>query len=645
HEFFEVLATSFEKQSSAAGGYRGKMTNVLKIFRKARLPVMMLDVHVEGLVDRLFKQFLTSADSFVVSVKLLSSTEFSDLFSSNTSATLLEMERIMTMIIDESKELALDLEALIIATLDKIDSPLCWQLGEKVLLNCAAKLQPRFPNMEAKETIPSTSRTSNTRNNTTHKIKVECIEESVDTVQTLRHYEIATTDRVNLPGHHAEEGKKKVSSDDPPMPSKCVTEVKGKRKRNNKQVLPFASGNYSSMAVSSGSGPAREAKETIPSTSETSNLRNDTTHKIKVECPEENKDTVQTPRNHEHATTDGVNHLGLHTEDVKKKVSSDDPPMPSKSVIEVTGKRKRNNEQFIKYLMFKNDLVLPCLPKSAYSWTREDGKKKVSSDDPAMPSKSVTEMKGKRKRNNKHVLPFASGNYSSMAVARGLVLPCLPKSAYSWTREDGKKKVSSDDPAMPSKSVTEVTGNNKQGVPRKVFYSMTHVQGYKVKKIHAPILEAIFKKHGDIATDCVVKTASVRESILEVVCEVVKRIQTNDVATIVSDMKEIEMQVLDAEATNMKVAWLRAHLEAIHKRNAAQKKSTSIVKMKANTSLVKRAAKLDLEERRIELLTAQERFNKAEKCVKVLDLVEMKLNDNFVESEAEEDLGPEQPIL
>ncbi|GJZ30067.1 phospholipase-like protein [Tanacetum coccineum] len=126
-EFFEVLVTSFEKQSSAAGGYRGKMTNVLKIFRKARLPVMMLDVHVEGLVDRLFKQFLTSAES-------------------NTSATLLKMEKIMTMIIDESKELSLDLEALIIATLDKIDSPVCWQLGEKVLLNCPANLQTRLPN-------------------------------------------------------------------------------------------------------------------------------------------------------------------------------------------------------------------------------------------------------------------------------------------------------------------------------------------------------------------------------------------------------------------------------------------------------------------------------------------------------------------
>ncbi|GJU88374.1 phospholipase-like protein [Tanacetum coccineum] len=86
--------------------------------------------------------------------------------------------------------------------------------------------------------------------------------------------------------------------------------------------------------------------------------------------------------------------------------------------------------------------------------------------------------------------------------------------------------------------------------------NMTHVQGYKVKKINAPIYETIFKRHGDIASHCVVKTAFVREFILEVVCEVVKRTETNDVATIVSDMEEIEMQVLDAEAANMKVAWL-----------------------------------------------------------------------------------------
>ncbi|KAD6118768.1 hypothetical protein E3N88_10039 [Mikania micrantha] len=51
---------------------------------------------------------------------------------------------------------------------------------------------------------------------------------------------------------------------------------------------------------------------------------------------------------------------------------------------------------------------------------------------------------------------------------------------------------------------------------------MICVRGYKVKESNAPILEAIFKKHGDIAAECVFKTNSVRSSILEVVCEVVK---------------------------------------------------------------------------------------------------------------------------
>lgn len=57
-----MVVTSFEKQSSASSGYYGRMTKVLEICRKARLPVMMLDVQVEGLVGRLFKQFLTSAE-------------------------------------------------------------------------------------------------------------------------------------------------------------------------------------------------------------------------------------------------------------------------------------------------------------------------------------------------------------------------------------------------------------------------------------------------------------------------------------------------------------------------------------------------------------------------------------------------------
>nr|GEU66548.1 phospholipase-like protein [Tanacetum cinerariifolium] len=69
------------------------------------------------------------------------------------------------------------------------------------------------------------------------------------------------------------------------------------------------------------------------------------------------------------------------------------------------------------------------------------------------------------------------------------------------------------------------------------------IQGYKVKKSVAPILKAIIKKHGDIASDCVFKTPSVRASILEVICEVVSRIQTNDVADTISEMEEMQCQV------------------------------------------------------------------------------------------------------
>ncbi|GJU25160.1 ribonuclease H-like domain-containing protein [Tanacetum coccineum] len=99
------------------------------------------------------------------------------------------------------------------------------------------------------------------------------------------------------------------------------------------------------------------------------------------------------------------------------------------------------------------------------------------------------------------------------------------------------------------------------------------VQGYKVKNVFAPILEAIFKKHGDIAATCVFKSSSAREFILEVVCEVVTKIQTNDVTNIISGIDEIKSQVYTAEAANFNVSWLRVSLNDIRKRNEAGKKA------------------------------------------------------------------------
>ncbi|KAJ0794967.1 putative phospholipase [Helianthus annuus] len=154
---------------------------------------------------------------------------------------------------------------------------------------------------------------------------------------------------------------------------------------------------------------------------------------------------------------------------------------------------------------------------------------------------------------------------------------------------------------------------------------MICVQGYNVKQSVAPILESIFKKHGDIAADCLFKPASMRSSFLEIVCEAVSRIQTNDR---IHKIEEIEQQVLVAEAANINVSWLRVHLDTIR----ANRKCCLLMEMKANTSLVKKAALMDLRESCVELMAAQERFEKAEKCVRVLNLVENNLNDNILES-------------
>ncbi|GKC23970.1 phospholipase-like protein [Tanacetum coccineum] len=103
-------------------------------------------------------------------------------------------------------------------------------------------------------------------------------------------------------------------------------------------------------------------------------------------------------------------------------------------------------------------------------------------------------------------------------------------------------------------------------VPRDVSSNQSYVicaQGYKVKNVNAPILEAITKKQGDIASTCVFPDAVLRTSLFNVVCETVRRIETDDAANIISHMEEIESQLAAAEAAKINVSWLRASLNAI----------------------------------------------------------------------------------
>uniref|UniRef100_A0A2N9H9Z5 Uncharacterized protein n=1 Tax=Fagus sylvatica TaxID=28930 RepID=A0A2N9H9Z5_FAGSY len=89
--------------------------------------LIMLDLECDALVVEMFQTFF----------KTISANHPHDVFSA--------METIMTMVIDESDNISLDLLNSLFARVrkeNKIVSPISWNLGAKVITNCAAKLQP-----------------------------------------------------------------------------------------------------------------------------------------------------------------------------------------------------------------------------------------------------------------------------------------------------------------------------------------------------------------------------------------------------------------------------------------------------------------------------------------------------------------------
>ncbi|XP_076898776.1 uncharacterized protein LOC143552439 [Bidens hawaiensis] len=157
------------------------------------------------------------------------------------------------------------------------------------------------------------------------------------------------------------------------------------------------------------------------------------------------------------------------------------------------------------------------------------------------------------------------------------------------------------------------------------------VEGYKVKQSVANVLKAILETHGDIAAECVLKTDSMRSSILEAVCEVAMQIQANDIT---ERMEDLEIRVSDAKAVNIDVSWLEAHIQ---KRKEASEMYNFLMKMKANHLSDINAAEVNLRKRRAELEAAEERSRDAKRRVEALRLVGKNQADNFFESKAKID--------
>uniref|UniRef100_M1BR88 Phospholipase n=4 Tax=Solanum tuberosum TaxID=4113 RepID=M1BR88_SOLTU len=137
------------------------------------------------------------------------------------------------------------------------------------------------------------------------------------------------------------------------------------------------------------------------------------------------------------------------------------------------------------------------------------------------------------------------------------------------------------------------------------------VHGYKVKVSSGPILTAIFAKYGDIAVNCHYKSLAFRVSLLDIVCDVVRRLKTGDVGS--TSIKDMRALVSAAAKVKLDVTWLQQYLDEISEEGDMEKKLLDLMELSKTTMLVSIAAKKDMVERNRKVFAAEERLKKAEK--------------------------------
>lgn len=120
-EIFQLNVMAFGELLNTSGRSYYKVIHILESVAKVKSCLLMLDLECDALVLEMFKHFLNGIR------KNHPHTVFSD------------METIMTLVIEESDEIATELLSLLISHVRKENqnvSPVPWKLAEKVLRNC-----------------------------------------------------------------------------------------------------------------------------------------------------------------------------------------------------------------------------------------------------------------------------------------------------------------------------------------------------------------------------------------------------------------------------------------------------------------------------------------------------------------------------
>ncbi|KAG5018575.1 hypothetical protein AAZX31_06G059600 [Glycine max] len=126
-EVFQLIVSSFENLHDKLSRSYSKMISILDTVAKVRSCVVMLDLECDALILEMFQHFL----------KAIREHHPENVFSS--------METIMTLVLEESEDISLDLLSPLLGSIKKDNEevfPIAQKLGERVLESCATKLKP-----------------------------------------------------------------------------------------------------------------------------------------------------------------------------------------------------------------------------------------------------------------------------------------------------------------------------------------------------------------------------------------------------------------------------------------------------------------------------------------------------------------------
>ncbi|ESQ50828.1 hypothetical protein EUTSA_v10022729mg [Eutrema salsugineum] len=136
--------------------------------------------------------------------------------------------------------------------------------------------------------------------------------------------------------------------------------------------------------------------------------------------------------------------------------------------------------------------------------------------------------------------------------------------------------------------------------------SCVSVGKYRVNSCVSTILRSIIGKHGDIAANCRLESASMRSRYLECLCSLMQELGSTPVAQMTKlKVKEMLAVIKDLESVNIDVGWLRSVLEefAQYQENADTEKERQEVSL--------RSKKQELENEEADLAVIEEEVRKA----------------------------------